>query len=276
MKKKILIIGSKGYIGKKLKKILKIKYKLIAPSKKKLDITNIYKLKNFINNNIHCIINLSGQISNNSKIMKKVIINGNRNLIKICNKKKIKILFISTSLIYGYSNKNKNENSSTKPIDKYSKYKLKAEQDYIKSNTNYLILRLCNIYNGKKNGIVNNVTNSIIKNKKLIVTNSQVFRNYIYIDDLIKIIFKILNKKLKYNIYNIGFENIKLIELLDKLNKKFKIQIDYYDKKMKLNTIPSQKISYSKILDEINYKPKVKIQNYLIKKINDQFKISQK
>ena len=239
-----------------------------------MDITNINKLKNFVNNNIHFIINLSGQISNNPKLMKKVIINGNRNLIKICNDKKIKILLISTSLIYGYSNKNKNENSSTKPIDHYSKYKLEAEKEYIKSNTNYLILRLCNIYNGKKNGIVKNITNCIIKNKKLFITNSQVFRNYMHIEDLIKILYKILDKKLKYSIYNIGFENIKLIELMNKLNKKFKIRIDYFDKKMKLNKIPSQKISYCKIFNEIKYKPKFKIQNYLIKKVNDQFKIS--
>ena len=46
--------------------------------------------------------------------------------------------------------KNKNENSFKKPIDKYSKFKLIAEKEYLKSSTNFTILRLCNIYNGKK------------------------------------------------------------------------------------------------------------------------------
>ena len=107
-------------------------------------------MKKFVNNNIHYIINLSGQISNNSNLMKRVIIDGNKNIIKLFIDKKIKIFFLSTSLIYGYSKKNKNENSIKKPIDNYSKFKLIAEKEYLKSSTNFIILRLCNIYNDKK------------------------------------------------------------------------------------------------------------------------------
>ena len=38
--------------------------------------------------------------------MKRVIINGNKNIIKLCCDKKI-VFFLSTSLIYGYSKKTK-------------------------------------------------------------------------------------------------------------------------------------------------------------------------
>mgnify|MGYP000016410938 CR=1 FL=1 len=267
MKKKILIIGSTGYIGSKLKKILSKKYKLITPNKKKLDITNYSNLKKFVNNNIHYIINLSGQISNNSNLMKRVIINGNKNIIKLCCDKKIKIFFLSTSLIYGYSKKNKNENSIKKPIDNYSKFKLIAEKEYFKSSTNFIILRLCNIYNDKKNGIVKNLKSSVIKKKKLFITNSMAFRNYINVKDLVTIITKMLNTKLKYKVYNVGYENVKLIDLINKLEKKFKLQISYFDRKIKLDTIPSQKISCSRVYNEINYRPKIKIKNYLIKNL---------
>ena len=160
MKKKILIIGSEGYIGSKLKKILRKKYIIFTPSKKKMNITNFNSLKKNFNYKINCIINLSGQISANSKSMKNIILNGNKNIIKLCNGKNKKIFYVSTSLIYGYSHKNKNENSNKNPIDNYSKLKLMAEKEYIKSNTNYTILRLCNIYNGKKNGIVKNLASS--------------------------------------------------------------------------------------------------------------------
>ena len=170
-------------------------------------------MKKFVKNNIHYIINLSGQISNNSNLMKRVIIDGNKNIIKLFFDKKIKIFFLSTSLIYGYSKKNKNENSIKKPIDNYSKFKLIAEKEYLKSSTNFIILRLCNIYNGKKNGIVKNLKSSIFKKKKLFVTNSMAFRNYINVRDLVIIITKMLNTKLKYKVYNLGYENIKLIDL---------------------------------------------------------------
>ena len=81
--------------------------------------------------------------------MKKVIIDGNKNIVKLCKNKKIKVYFMSTSLVYGYSSKKSKENSIKKPIDNYSKYKSAAEDQYIASKVNYTILRLCNIYNGK-------------------------------------------------------------------------------------------------------------------------------
>ena len=37
--------------------------------------------------------------------MKKVIIDGNKNIVKLCKNKKIKVYFMSTSLVYGYSSK---------------------------------------------------------------------------------------------------------------------------------------------------------------------------
>ena len=46
------------------------------------------------------------------------------------------------------------EYSSTTPMDFYSKYKLIAEQKYAKSDINFKIVRLGNIYNGKKTGLV--------------------------------------------------------------------------------------------------------------------------
>ena len=79
-----------------------------------------------------------------------------------------------------------------------------------------------------------------------------------------------LNTKLKHKIYNIGFENVKLIEILKELKKKSKIQINYNDQKMSLKKIPSQVISNTRIFNEINYKPKIKIKNYLLNKCNDQ------
>ena len=107
MKKKILLIGSTGYIGSKLKKILSKKYKIIAPNKKKLDISKLSNLKKFVKNNIHYIINLSGQVSNNSKLMKRVIINGNKNIIKLCCDKKIKSFFINEFNLWIFKKKQK-------------------------------------------------------------------------------------------------------------------------------------------------------------------------
>ena len=269
MKKSILIIGSSGYFGSKLSVELKKKYKLFTPSKKKLDITNIKHIKRYSKKNLNYIINLSGQISSNSKNMKNNILNGNRNLIEIFKKKKTKIFFFSTSLVYGYSNLKKRETSITKPLEKYSSLKLLAEKEFLNSNTNFKILRLCNIYNGKNTGFIKNLSESLIKKKRIFLTNTDVYRNYIHIDDCVKIVSKMLSTNLKYNIYNIGNENIKLINILKYIEKRFNLKINYINRNISIKKIPSQKICSNRILKEIKYKPKIKIYKYLLKKFND-------
>ena len=105
MKKTILLIGSSGYIGIKLKQALNKKFNLINTSRKKgFDISNSKSFKKYSNQNIDIIINLSGQRSNNIKSMKKIIVNGNKNIINFCKKKNIWVYYFSTSLIYGFSN----------------------------------------------------------------------------------------------------------------------------------------------------------------------------
>ena len=274
MKKNILLIGSSGYLGKNLKKALKKNYNLITPNKKKFDITNTNKIKKYLKDKIDFIINLSGQMSTNKKLMKNVIVNGNKNIIKFCKNKKIIVYYLSTSLIYGFSKKNIEENSLKKPINDYAKFKLIAEKEYQKSKINYIIVRLCNIYNGKNNGIIKILTKSIKKNQIIHLTNNNVYRNYIHIDDAINIICKMIKKHLKHKEYNLGFENIKLIELINHVEKKLKIKINYLNKNLKLKKIPSQKISLRRLFNEIKYKPKQRIKDYLLKKYKNELKFS--
>ena len=277
MKKKILIIGGKGYIGLKLtKELKKIKRigKLIIP--KKIDVRKYRNIRRHVDTDVRLIINLSGQISKNIKLMKEVIVKGNENIIKVCRNKNILVYYFSTSLVYGYSKKNKKEYSSTTPMDFYSKYKLIAEQKYAKSDINFKIVRLGNIYNGKKNWIGQIIKESFSNQKKLYLTNKNVYRNYIHIDDMIKIFIRMIKKKLKYNIYNLGHENIKLINLIESLGKKLNINIEYYDQKLNLKKIPSQKIDSSRLYSEIKYKPKIKLLGYLFKKFNYEKKFFKK
>ena len=63
-----------------------------------------------------------------SMLMKKTIIDGNKNIINFCKNKKILVYYFSTSLIYGFSKYEKEEGSSKKPGCKYSKLKLNAEK----------------------------------------------------------------------------------------------------------------------------------------------------
>ena len=66
------------------------------------------------------------------------------------------VYFISTTLVYGFSNKLLNEQSKLAPSLNYSKFKKISELHYLKSNLNFKILRVANVYSSKKNGIIRN------------------------------------------------------------------------------------------------------------------------
>ena len=60
--KKILLIGSTGFVGKKLRLEISKKYTLICPLKKRgFDVTKKKKLKKYLNEKIDIVVNLSGQ-----------------------------------------------------------------------------------------------------------------------------------------------------------------------------------------------------------------------
>ncbi|MDC0980589.1 NAD(P)-dependent oxidoreductase, partial [bacterium] len=158
--KNILIIGSSGFIGKNLKKKLKNRFNLICPkSGNKFDIKNKKQLKKFINKDIDIVINLSGQISNNEKKMFNIIVKGNENIIDIIQqlKKDIIVFYFSTTLVYGFSAKVLNEDSKKNPFSKYALFKSIAEKKYVNSKIKFKILRIANVYNDSKVGIVKNI-----------------------------------------------------------------------------------------------------------------------
>ncbi len=265
MKKTILLIGSSGFIGSKIKKKLSKDFRLINVSKSLgFDIADKKSFKKLTKMKIDYIFNLSGQNTYNFNVMKKTIIDGNKNIINFCKDKKILVYYFSTSLIYGFSKHEKREGSSKKPECKYSKLKFNAEKMYSMSKIKYKIFRLCNIYDNKKSGIIKNLINSTIQNKIFFTPNVDTYRNYLFIDDFVNLIYKTMNKKLKLNVYNVGFENLKIISIIKSIENKLK----YEDKNINLRKIPSQKIYCKKILKELNFVPKTTVKQYISNKLS--------
>lgn len=251
--KKILLIGSTGFIGKKLKKELVKNFILICPRKNQnFDITKKNELKKYLNENIDIVINLSGQQNQNIKKTINVINKGNLNILDISKKikKKITLIFISTSLVYGNSNKIKKENSQIKPLNAYEKTKYKIEKKYLKSSNDYLILRFCNLYGGKKSkGLISLILESIKRKKLFYFDNLKTFKNFIFIDDVINILVYLINKNVKNKVLNIGNENISFANLVNKINSISRNNFRFYNKDINIKQTVSQKIDNKLIKD---------------------------
>ena len=285
MKEKILVVGGTGFIGYHvLKNISSKKYLLYSLSKNKptkekkiknvkylySDITKYKNLKKKLSENFDHVINLSGYIDH-SKKKENILCHyfGSKNLIDIFKLRKIQTFIqIGSSLEYGNLKSPQIEKKNCKPVSWYGKSKFKASQYLIKIskvyNLPYIILRPYQVYGPKqkKDRLIPQTIETCLKNKIFLCTPGTQKRDFIYVDDFVFLIQKILLKKnIRYEIFNVGSGKpilvkniIKKIRNLTKLGKpKFGAINMRKDEVMDL--YPSTK----KVKKYFNWKPKVKL-----------------
>ena len=251
--KKILIFGGYGFIGHKLYEGLKNTFVVKRYSSLK---SNIYSIK-YNHSNFYKIINsfrpdiiffLSGtshpdyRNKNHKKDLMKtnLVLQDMLNALKD-NDFKGKFFYFSTIGVYGSSNKKKvNEKDKLNPESFYTLSKQLAEKQCIFfSNTfdlNINILRICSIFGpGLERQIIYKIIHLILsKSQSLIfLGNKNDKREFLFVDDLIFLIKKIIKSDIKNEIINVGSnKHYKISELVKKLQKILKTnkRIQFKDK----------------------------------------------
>ena len=222
-KKKIKIIftGGTGRFGKILKKI-RSSYDLYFPSRNELDITNLKKLENYAKKIkpkflIHAAA-LSRPMKNHDKNITKSIdtnIIGTSNIVKICSKFKIKLVYFSTNYVYPAKTGNYTEKDPVLPRNRYGWSKLGGEAA-VHMYKNSLILRIC-------------MTERPFAYNKAFANMKT---NFIYHDEIAKILFKLIKLK---GILNVGGKSQSIFNFAKISNPNVK---KIFVKKKQLKTFP--------------------------------------
>jgi dTDP-4-dehydrorhamnose reductase len=201
--KKILVTGGDGRFASELKKV-KTSIQFTYLNRKKLDVTNLKSIINAIEKHKpKTILHLAGLSRpmdvHEKNIRKSIAINviGTANLVVACSMYKIKIIYFSTSYIYPGTKGNYKETDPLLPWNNYGWSKLGGECA-VQMYKNSLILRACM------------TQKPFVHNKAF----ANVKSNFIYHEDLIKKILKLLNKK---GIYNIGGKSQTIFNFAKKL-----------------------------------------------------------
>ena len=167
MLKKIVVTGGNGRFAQELRHI-KSRYKFIFRSKKQLNILSITSIKkNLQRFKPDCILHLAGlsrpMSIHDKEINKSIDLNiiGTANLVKICNEKKIKMIFFSTSYLYPGKKGNYSENDPLLPWNNYGWSKLGAESA-VQMYKNSLIIRACMTENFLHKSAFSNVKSNFI------------------------------------------------------------------------------------------------------------------
>ncbi len=264
--KTLLIIGGTGFFGKSILKYLsnskyfKKKFKkIIIISRKKL-VESDYTRE--LNNNYE-IIKINSDILKLKKlpsadcviyaaILKNykddyLAVKNYTNLAKIYHQSS-QILYTSSGAVYGeqkdkimtfkenYLKSNKKINFKKSYKQSYSNFKLKNEKLFEKLASFGIKVSIgrCFAFVGEflplnSNFVIGNFIQNILTKKKIqIHANHQIYRSYMYSDDLVLWLFKILdNANIKCPIYNVGSDNkISIHQIANILANKYDLDID--------------------------------------------------
>ena len=205
---KIVLSGGNGRFASVLKKTVSSK-KYFFPNKKELDILNLKSIERYLKKVkpkyfIHAAALSRPMKIHDKHISKSIDLNiiGTCNVVKICEKLKIKLIYFSTGYVYPGIKGNYKEEDPLKPINNYAISKLGGECA-VMMNKNSLILRIT------------------MCEKPFIHKSAfhDVKTNFIFQEEVAKHIPKLLNKS---GIINIGGKIQSVFDFAKKYNKEIK------------------------------------------------------
>jgi len=219
--KKVIFTGGSGRFGNVFKK-LKTNYKIFFPSKNQLDVRKIKSIENYVKKIkpsyfIHAAALSRPMNVHEKKISQSIDINiiGTANIVKICSKYKIKLIYFSTNYVYPSKSGKYNEKSPLQPINNYAWSKLGGESS-VQMYPNSLILRIC-------------MTEKPFVHKKAFINLKT---NFMYHEDLAKVLTKLIKLK---GIINVGGPTQSVYNFVKKDNPNIK-KIFFKSKKKLLNS----------------------------------------
>tara|TARA_B100000035_G_scaffold9948_1_gene8479 strand:+ start:1902 stop:2621 length:720 start_codon:yes stop_codon:yes gene_type:complete len=228
---KIVITGGSGRFGKELKKY-KSKHRIFFPEKKDLDILDIKKVRKYLQKKkpkilVH-LAGLSRPLDVHEKQIERSIdlnIIGTANITKICKELNIKLIYFSTNYVYPGKTGNYKETDPLLPVNNYAWSKLGGETS-VQLYKNSLILRVC-------------MTEKPFVHSKAF---ANVKTSFMFHEDVVKILFKLLNQK---GVINLGGKSDYIYNFAKKNNPKIK---KIYLKKKDVSVMPfDSSINLSKL-----------------------------
>ena len=207
-KNRIVITGGTGRFASSLKKV-KTKYSIYYPSKSHLNILKERSVFNYLKKKKpKYLIHLAGlsrpMSAHNTDIKRSIDLNiiGTANIVKVCEKLKIKLIYFSSSYVYPGKKGGYKENDPILPINNYAWSKLGGECS-VKLYKNSLIVRA-------------SMTEKPFIHKAAF---DDFLTNFIFHEEIAPKVFRLINLK---GVINFGGKSQSVFKFAKKYNSKIK------------------------------------------------------
>ncbi len=214
MKKRIFLTGADGFIGRNIIEQLDGKYEFIAPSHKDLDLYDFEQVEKFFKKNGKFDVVVHSAVRGGNRRVPDMaeILNSNLRMffnITRCTSYFDKVIYFGSGAEFGKEKPIKliseTDLDSGVPSDNFGFYKYICAK-YIEGSEKILNLRLFGVWGKYEDYSVRFISNAICKTLfgLPITIRQNVYFDYLYIDDLIKILDFFIKGEVKYKNYNIG------------------------------------------------------------------------
>lgn len=289
MIKKVLIIGGSGFIGSNIvKRCLKLNWKVYSTYyKKKLENNRVNsffldlskpKIPKKFNIYYDHVFFSAGDIDHEDYNSKKILNEHFYSVLELTNKLKTKnFYYFSTADEYKTTKQKLDEVKSKIFLKTYYALAKHLASQYLltlhkKSIFNVIIFRVFIVYGPGQNTyrLIPNIISNLLKKERFKILNSNLKKDFLFIDDFIDAIFlSIQKKKLFGKIVNVGSGKSVSLNYLGKKIQSIINQGKVIFKNKKKTKSLSQFSSINLIKKNTNWKPKVTLDEGLMKTIND-------
>jgi len=229
MKKRILLTGGNGFIGRNIRKsFLFDKYEILFPSKKELDLLENESVDKFFKENkIDFIIHSACKPSHrNAKDKKNIFYSDMLMFLNLFRKSDYykKMIVLSSGAVYDQrfeiKNVKENDYKLRLPVDEHGLFRY-VSADLMSKSNKIIELRIFGIFGPYEDYAIRFISNAICKsifNLPITIKQNRKF-HYLYINDLMPILDFFLMRKISSGVFNVTpNKTIELLQIAEKIN----------------------------------------------------------
>ena len=206
-----------------------------------------------------------------------VNVKGTENIFKLANKYNVKVVYASSSSVYGHKDIMPiKENSIREPINPYGQTKLDDEQlyeKYSKMGTSIIGLRYFNIFGEGQTleyaGVITKFLDRIRERKSPIIfgDGSQI-RDFVFVQDIVMANLLAMTSNVTNSLLNIGTGNaLTILELANMVIDISKLELQPIFEKPLEGDIKKSHADVSLAIQTLNWKPKKDLREWLMEVI---------
>jgi len=205
----------------------------------------------------------------------KVNVGGTENIFKLAKKNGFKVVYASSSSVYGNPTKIPiNENDEKKSLNPYASTKIETDclaQKYSELGVSIIGLRYFNVYgkgqSGQYAGVITKFMERLSQKKQPIIDGDGLqVRDFVFVEDVVKANLAAMTSDLNFGFFNVGTgKAISILELAKLLIDLYGLSIESIFGPTRKGDVKKSVADISLAIKKLNWKPETKLEDGLLK-----------